>query len=68
MKSNRFTNGLKLLFGGTIGFYVIRYLIPYIVTGTSFSENMMTYIVPLAAFLTIIVGVLFVWFKPGARY
>ena len=60
----RFATGVALLFGGTIVFGLVRMVLPYIITGTSFSENMMTYLVPFGIFIAVIIGVFITWFKP----
>lgn len=61
---SRFASGIMLLFGGTIAFAVVKFVMPYIITGTSFSENIMTYLVPLALFIAVIIGIFYAWFKP----
>lgn len=62
MKSS-FVTGIGLIFGGSVALYIVRYVMPNLITGTSFSENIMTYLVPLGIVVAVLAGVFFTWFK-----
>ena len=47
-----------IIAGVAVGTY--RYVIPFLITGTSFSENVFTYIVPFCIMLAGIIGVFMV--------
>ena len=62
-KRSSFATGVGLLFGGSIAFYIVRFVLPYYVTSTSFSDNMMTYLVPLGILIAVIIAIFFAFFK-----
>lgn len=59
----RLVAGVGILFGGGVVSYLVRPIISQFVTGTSFSDNVMTYLVPFAIFVATIGSIFAVIFR-----
>jgi hypothetical protein len=59
----RFMAGIAMLLGASVSVYLVRPFMQVLITGTSLSENIMTYFIPIALFVAMIIGVFVAWFK-----
>ena len=63
----RFGIGLAILFAIVFVVYVVRQMIPVIITGTTTGDNLYTYLVPITIVMGGLAAIFFTWFNPFNR-
>lgn len=62
-----FATAVGIFVAGGIVFYVIRFFLDYLIIGTTFGDNIMTYFIPTAVFIGTIIAMFWAMFRKRTR-